>query len=249
MELEPIQHILLNHDNDLVDLTLVATTKSADGKATQKSEVIHTNEKHPFLTKEKGFVPVSQLKPGMHVLQANGSYGVVGKLVVVPGAMWMYNLTVTQDHTYTVGMAHWIVHNDDACDGGQKLYRTLRSDENPENGLSPKDPNASKSVFQHIRFGSQPGFQSQFISTTKNLGLALEWATKTGGRIAQIDASKVPSNIIDVSTPEGLAQQGIYSPSPAYSFARSSEEVLIDGSVPSDAIDWVADAEDLASLL
>lgn len=47
----------------------------------------------------------------MHVRQADGSYGVVAKLVVVPGAMWMYNLTVANDHTYTVGIEHWIVHN------------------------------------------------------------------------------------------------------------------------------------------
>jgi hypothetical protein len=48
----------------------------------------------------------------MHVLEADGSYGIVAALVVVPGAMWMCNLTVAQDHTYVVGMAHWIVHND-----------------------------------------------------------------------------------------------------------------------------------------
>lgn len=111
MELEPIQKVWRNHDNDLVDVTLVATVKDAHGKTTQKQEVIHTNEKHPFLTKEKGFIPVSQLKPGMHVLEAGGSYGMVTKLVVVSGAEWMYNLTVAQDHTYAVGLDRWIVHN------------------------------------------------------------------------------------------------------------------------------------------
>jgi hypothetical protein len=65
---------------------------------------------------EKGFIPVSQLKPGMHVLEADGNYGTVATLVVVPGAMWMYNLTVAQDHTYTVGIAHWVVHNNDCTD-------------------------------------------------------------------------------------------------------------------------------------
>lgn len=54
---------------------------------------------------------MSHLKPGMHVRQADGSYGVVAKLVVVPGAMWMYNLTIAQDHTYVVGLEQWIVHN------------------------------------------------------------------------------------------------------------------------------------------
>ncbi|HEU5380238.1 MAG TPA: hypothetical protein VFV38_32835 [Ktedonobacteraceae bacterium] len=56
-----MQKVWLNHENDLVDVTLVATEKGPDGKATQQKEVLHTNEKHPFLTKEKGFIPVSQL--------------------------------------------------------------------------------------------------------------------------------------------------------------------------------------------
>ncbi|HLG76764.1 MAG TPA: polymorphic toxin-type HINT domain-containing protein, partial [Ktedonobacteraceae bacterium] len=111
MELEPIQHLWLTHDTDLVDLTLTTTLKDARGKGTQHSEVLHPNEKHPFLTKEKGFIPVGQLKPGMHVREADGRYGTVVMLVVVPGAMWTYNLTVAQDHTSTVGVGQWIVHN------------------------------------------------------------------------------------------------------------------------------------------
>jgi len=44
---------------------------------TRTSDVLYTNKKHPFLTKEKGFVPVGQLKPGMHVLLADGRVGVI----------------------------------------------------------------------------------------------------------------------------------------------------------------------------
>jgi hypothetical protein len=120
MELEPVQKVWLNHDNDLVDVTLVATTKDAQGKTTQQQEVLHTNEKHPFLTKEKGFIPVSQLKPGMHVLEADGQYGVVATLTMVPGGMWMYNLTVAQDHTYAVGLDQWVVHNCPNTDSGEQ---------------------------------------------------------------------------------------------------------------------------------
>ncbi len=127
MELEQIQKIWLNHDNYLVDVTLIATVKDAHGKTSQKQEILHTNEKHPFLTKEKGFIPVSQLKPGMHVLEADGSYGVVAKLAVVPGAQWMYNLTVSQDHTYTVGLEQWIVHNTSCPQLAQQAQQTLNN--------------------------------------------------------------------------------------------------------------------------
>jgi hypothetical protein len=106
MELQPILHVWINHDNDLVDLTITSTTKS--GKATKpSSEVLHTNKKHPFLTVEKGFVPVGQIKLGMHVVEADGQVGVVSGWKVVPGVKTMYNLEVAQDHTYTVGLGQW----------------------------------------------------------------------------------------------------------------------------------------------
>ena len=109
MELKPILHVWINHDNDLVDLTI---TKSAHRKGTMPtSEVVHTNQKHPFLTIEKGFLPVGQMKLGMHVVEANGHVGVISGWKVVPGVQIMYNLEVAQDHTFVVGMGQWVVHN------------------------------------------------------------------------------------------------------------------------------------------
>ncbi len=112
MELQPVVHVWINHDHDLVDVTIAFTPPTKHNKPAQKtSEVVHTNEKHPFLTVEKGFVPVSQLHTGMHVVSANGSVGAITVLKIVPGTMTMYNLEVAQDHTYTVGDGKWIVHN------------------------------------------------------------------------------------------------------------------------------------------
>ena len=110
MELQPIVHVWINHDNDLVDLTLTITTHSAHGTL-KKSEVLHTNKRHPFLTMEQGFLPVSRLTLGMHVERANGSVGVVTGWSIVAGAKTMYNLEVAQDHTFTVGDGQWVVHN------------------------------------------------------------------------------------------------------------------------------------------
>ena len=110
MELQPILHVWINHDHDLVDLTITSQTHPPL-KANQQSEVVHTTQKHPFLTVEKGFLPVSQIKLGMHVLRADGSVGVITGWKVVPGLATMYNLEVAQDHTYTVGDGAWVVHN------------------------------------------------------------------------------------------------------------------------------------------
>ena len=64
----------------------IAPPSKQHGKAaTKTSETIHTNKKHPFLTK-KGFLPVGQITVGMHVLRADGTYGMVTGWRVVPGA-------------------------------------------------------------------------------------------------------------------------------------------------------------------
>jgi hypothetical protein len=121
MEDEPILHVWIHQDNDLVDLTLTTTMHAPHSTVTTTtSEVIHTNKKHPFFTKEAGFVPVGQLKLGMHVLRSDGRYGVITGYKVVPGAKVMYNLEVAQDHTFTVGSGQWVVHNCAAPNVGQQ---------------------------------------------------------------------------------------------------------------------------------
>jgi len=112
MEYQPILHVFLDHDNDLVDVTLTTAQRVQHGRSvSRQSEVIHTNKKHPFFTKERGFLPVGQIKLGMHVLRADGTYGVVTGWKVVAGTQVMYNLEVAQDHTFTVGSGEWVVHN------------------------------------------------------------------------------------------------------------------------------------------
>lgn len=112
-ELEPILHVWIHTDNDLVDLTITTKQHAPHStKATTTKEVLHTNQKHPFFTLEHGFVPVGQLKLGMHVLSADGHIGVITGWKVVSGTKLMYNLEVAQDHTFVVGTGEWVVHND-----------------------------------------------------------------------------------------------------------------------------------------
>jgi len=111
MELQPILHVWVHADNDLINVTITPVPAQKGGKASQQKELLHTTSEHPFLTKEKGFLPAGQLKPGMHVLRADGSIGVVTDWKRVPGTSVMYNLTVQQDHTFVVGVDQWVVHN------------------------------------------------------------------------------------------------------------------------------------------
>lgn len=116
IEYEPILHIWAHLDDDLVDLTITIVSKNVGKPLSAKSEIIHTTSEHPFLTLEKGFLPVSKLYPGMHILREDGSFGVVTTSKVVHAQSVMYNLTVAQDHTFMVGSEQWIVHN--TCTGG-----------------------------------------------------------------------------------------------------------------------------------
>ena len=93
-------------------MIIASILPAKNGKTNHKnSEVIHTNQKQPFLTVEQGFVPVSQLHVGMHVIQAAGSTGTITRLKAIAGSMKMYNLEIAQDHTFIVGEGEWIVHN------------------------------------------------------------------------------------------------------------------------------------------
>ena len=94
-----------------MDLTITHTITKQGKETKPSSEVIHTNKKHPFLTVEKGFLPVGQIKLGMHVVEADGQVGVISGWKVVPGVQTMYNLEVAQDHTFVVGVGMWVVHN------------------------------------------------------------------------------------------------------------------------------------------
>jgi hypothetical protein len=118
MELQPILHVWVHADHDLVDLTITTTPRSRFSRQTtepaQTTEVIHTNQKHPFFTLEQGFLPVSKITLGIHLLRADGRFGIVTGWKVVPGTQVMYNLEVAQDHTFTVGGGQWVVHN---CSG------------------------------------------------------------------------------------------------------------------------------------
>src|SRR5579863_7885083 len=116
MEWQPIEHIWIHQDNDLVDLTITTIQRTQYEKKTKRPgqiyEVIHTNKKHPFFTLEKGFLSVEQIKIGMHILGADGRIGIITAWTSVPGEKTMYNLEIAQDHTFTVGTGEWIVHND-----------------------------------------------------------------------------------------------------------------------------------------
>ena len=92
-------------------------------------ETIHTTANHPWLTADHGWLVAGKLQVGEPVREADGSTAVVERLHVVPGAANMWDLTVSNIHTFAVGDGAFVVHN---C-GGETLNRFGR-------GLNTPDP-------------------------------------------------------------------------------------------------------------
>jgi len=106
IEVQSVEQVWIHNDTDLMDVTMTFMLGHQS-----RQELLHTTSLHPFLTQERGFVPVAQLQVGMHLLRADGSVGTITRIQAVPETMVMYNLEVTNDHTFVVGAGQWIVHN------------------------------------------------------------------------------------------------------------------------------------------
>jgi hypothetical protein len=97
---------IVNHDNDLVDLTI----ETAPGH----TEVIHTTSRHPFWDDTlHSWTPAGNLKTGHLLETATNSHVRITTVDALKGAADMYNLTVEQLHTYYVlaGETPVLVHN------------------------------------------------------------------------------------------------------------------------------------------
>ncbi|WP_329373372.1 polymorphic toxin-type HINT domain-containing protein [Streptomyces sp. NBC_00669] len=110
---EKVTATWINHDDDLVDLTI----DTGSGHAS----VLHTTSKHPFWddTLHK-WLPAAQLTPGHALETATNTHVRLAGKTTRPGTADMYNLTVNELHTYyvLVGGASVLVHN---CDAAEEL--------------------------------------------------------------------------------------------------------------------------------
>jgi RHS repeat-associated protein len=127
------------------------------------------------------------------------------------------------------------------------VFRNLRPDEDPAQGLSARRPGRGMTPAGHVRNGSKPTFRgSQFISTTTDPAVALRYR-EPGQRTVMIDTDQlVPDTsgnrrVVDLSTPELARSHGLRGPAAHY--AANSSEVLLEGRVPSGAMVEVSEAD------
>ncbi|MGW5611640.1 polymorphic toxin-type HINT domain-containing protein [Streptomyces sp. NPDC003753] len=112
-----VQHVWINHDHDLLDLTI----RSKDGH----TSTLHTTANHPFWDDTTHtWVPAGKLHHGDTLNTTTIRHAYVVAVHLTPGVADRWNLTVQQLHTYYVlaGDTPVLVHN--TCGPTGKAPRT-----------------------------------------------------------------------------------------------------------------------------
>jgi len=110
--------------------------------------------------------------------------------------------------------------------GSDIVYRGLAEGEDVAQGLSARAPGAGNSAVSHVA-GAR---SSQWISTTRSLEIAKERFGQHG--VVAIDLSKVSSPVLDLT--KGIP--GLGPNSMLARWAINAQEVLVQGSIPAEAI-------------
>ncbi|WP_159046453.1 RHS repeat-associated core domain-containing protein [Streptomyces sp. MMG1121] len=101
-----VQHVWINHDHDLIDLTI----RTKDGH----TATLRSTANHPFWDDtNRTWVPAGKLHHGDALNTATNAHAYVVATHTTPGAADRWNLTVQQLHTYYVlaGATPVLVHN------------------------------------------------------------------------------------------------------------------------------------------
>ncbi|XP_053400798.1 uncharacterized protein LOC123558134 [Mercenaria mercenaria] len=123
------------------------------------------------------------------------------------------------------------------------LYRVLRDDENYREGIEAEDPDADKTVENHVEYGSYR--TSQFISTCATLEAARTFASKSRNppkiivRINVEELKKENVEIIDLTIKSVLDKHISAKRTTARFYATKDKEILIKGSIPPSCVKFV----------
>ncbi|MGW7487207.1 DUF6531 domain-containing protein [Streptomyces sp. NPDC054786] len=120
------------------------------------------------------------------------------------------------------------------------VFRNLNKNDDPSRGLVAKNPNANWKPAGHVMNGSRKNAKSQFISTTNSMKVINQWKGEYGA--VKIDLSKFEGKVHDLTTHEGRVAAGIKPRGRPIRYAMASQEVLLEGRVPADAITWIRNA-------
>ena len=92
--------------------------------------------------------------------------------------------------------------------------------------------------------GSDPGYEDQYLSFTRNERFANRWAEKSNTGVVSVGLDTIQNTKIDLSTAEGrianIGDAGKAAPgSPVHQankWAKGADEVLVEGKIPNSKI-------------
>ncbi len=187
------------------DYTITAVHAHTDPVVTDLAldgETIHTTPQHPFETEERGWVNAGDLKVGEHIRKADGSYGVVQKVVLHQQPQTMYNLTIETAHTFFVGSGQWLVHN--MCAGELKPARSF--------------PHGFKTFEEFENFGqtlntgvAEAGYENATAAFGGSSVTGFKYTTGAPfdvGRISDFDIAIISPEMVDDAAAIGVPLRG-----------------------------------------
>jgi hypothetical protein len=95
-------------------------------------------------------------------VEAGGRIGVVTRWKSVPGTQTMYNLEVTQYHTFLVGTDQWVVHN--TCGGGQGEIESQFPGDYLAHSKSPNQVTPGISSLRNVYLDSAGAYEYSVVS-------------------------------------------------------------------------------------
>ncbi|MEW1860705.1 ricin-type beta-trefoil lectin domain protein [Streptomyces sp. NPDC088194] len=185
-----VQAVWINHDKDLLDVTIEGT----DGKAA----TLHTTSNHPFWDDTTHtWVPAGKLKPGDALNTATDTHATVLSTHATPGTANRWNLTVQQLHTYYVlaGGVPVLVHNTNVgCPNpignlgvsGRASYSRLQTALSNAASRSAAEVRASLSPEQIAAGQAKPFLQRMFYGSSVESAAAADPAVLADGNISHL---------------------------------------------------------------
>lgn len=131
------------------------------------------------------------LKIGDKIKQADGTTGLVANVTTVQQTREMFNLTVSEAHTYYVGQDGWLVHNATACELRQRRAGTTSNAGIPydNNGFPIFDSLHDFTLPSDLR-GATITDDAQMRAATRNLREALANDPNLAEKLGLTDAQK-----------------------------------------------------------
>jgi len=151
-----VQHVWINHDNDLLDLTI--RTKHGH------TATLHTTANHPFWNDTiHTWVAAGKLHQGDALNTVTNGHAYVVAAQPTPGSARRWNLTVQELHTYYVvaGGVPILVHNS----GGPSMACSVPAAGGPGEGISRSTAKALSDA--GVPHGTEPLETGATASTTK----------------------------------------------------------------------------------